>query len=212
MQDFDKGWEVETQGQIYIADLEELKQWISEGAVLPTDKVKRGNLRWLTAEKVPELHNSFDPDNFDTNAEVLKSEYPDLQAQFAFEALAEENISEWIIEKVCHLHKDLEAVSVCDICQKSFCKACPKTYGTVKICSLCGALCRGVDEPAKEIHKSVGAINKPYLITDKNTGKQGAQNQSGLQKPNFAKAFEFINSVIWVVKMSLLSRRNKLRS
>jgi hypothetical protein len=216
MRDFAKDWEIETQGQIYVADLEELKQWIAEGAVLPSDKVKRGDLRWLPAEKVPELYDFFNLDNFNTAANDFKLESPDFQTQFVFEALAEENISEWIIEKVCHLHRDFEAVFVCDICQKSFCKACPKSYGTVKICPLCGALCRGVNEPAKEIHKSVGAINKPYLITDKNTDKHGGQNQSRFQKPNFTKAFVYlfkcVKSLVWAVKVSIFSHLNKLRS
>lgn len=56
MRDLSGDWQVEVQGQIYVADFEELKQWIAEGAVLPSDRVKRGELRWLAAEKVPELH------------------------------------------------------------------------------------------------------------------------------------------------------------
>ena len=215
MQDLAKDWEIETQGQIYIADLKELKQWIAEGAVLPSDKVRRGNLRWLPAEKVPDLYNSFNLDDLNLAANDLKLESSDLQTQFVFEALAEENIAEWIIEKVCHSHRDFDAVFVCDICQKSFCKACPKSYGTVKICPLCGALCRGINEPAK-LHKSVGAINKPYLKTDKNIGKDGGQDLSGFQKQNFTKAFvylfKFVKGLAWVVKISIFSHLKKFRS
>lgn len=212
MQDFDKDWQVETQGQIYIADLEEVKQWIAEGAVLPSDKVKRGNLRWLTAEKVPELHNSFDPDNFNS-VDSIKSEF---ETKLTFEASAEENSSEWIIEKVCHLHKIIEAVFVCDICQKSFCKACPKSYGgSVKICPLCDSLCRSINEPAK-IHKSVGAINKPYSSSDKNFNKLSERNQSEFQTADFAKTFVYlfkcVKSLGWVVKVSIFSHLSKLRS
>ena len=52
-------WQVEVNGQIYEANLEELAQWIDEGALLPADKIRRGNLRWLEAGKVPLLHNFF---------------------------------------------------------------------------------------------------------------------------------------------------------
>lgn len=52
-------WQVEVSGQIYEANFEELTQWIAEGALLKQDKVKRGNLRWLEAGKIPILHGFF---------------------------------------------------------------------------------------------------------------------------------------------------------
>jgi hypothetical protein len=52
-------WQVEVGGQIYEANFEELAQWIAEGALLPHDKVRRGNLRWISAEKVPSLYGFF---------------------------------------------------------------------------------------------------------------------------------------------------------
>jgi hypothetical protein len=52
-------WQVEVGGQIYEANFEELAQWIAEGALLPHDKVRRGNLRWISAEKVPALYGFF---------------------------------------------------------------------------------------------------------------------------------------------------------
>jgi hypothetical protein len=52
-------WQVEVNGQIYEANFEELTQWIAEGALLPQDKVKRGNLRWLEAGKIPTLYGFF---------------------------------------------------------------------------------------------------------------------------------------------------------
>ena len=55
MQNIQKTWQIEVQGQIYEADLEELKQWITEGSVLHSDKERSGSLRWLPAEKVPAL-------------------------------------------------------------------------------------------------------------------------------------------------------------
>ena len=48
-------WEVEAGGQIYEAAFGELSEWIGEGSLLPDDKVRRGNLRWIEARKVPSL-------------------------------------------------------------------------------------------------------------------------------------------------------------
>jgi hypothetical protein len=52
-------WQVDANGTIYETNFDELKQWVVEGAVLPTDKIRRGNLRWLEAGKVPLLHGVF---------------------------------------------------------------------------------------------------------------------------------------------------------
>lgn len=48
-------WQVQVDDTIYSAELNEVIEWINEGAVLPDHKVRRGNLRWLPADKVPEL-------------------------------------------------------------------------------------------------------------------------------------------------------------
>ncbi|MEZ5425723.1 MAG: DUF4013 domain-containing protein [Pyrinomonadaceae bacterium] len=52
-------WQVEVNGQIYQTNIDELVQWIYEGAVIREDKVRRGNLRWLEAGKVPKLVTFF---------------------------------------------------------------------------------------------------------------------------------------------------------
>lgn len=52
-------WQVEANGQIYETNFAELAEWIGEGSLLPDDKVRRGNLRWLTAGKVPPLSEFF---------------------------------------------------------------------------------------------------------------------------------------------------------
>jgi hypothetical protein len=48
-------WQVEVNGEIYEADFAELTVWIAEGSLQPEDKVRRGNLRWIEARKVPPL-------------------------------------------------------------------------------------------------------------------------------------------------------------
>jgi hypothetical protein len=52
-------WQVDVNGEIYDANFSELSNWVLESSVLPTDKVRRGNLRWLEAGKVPGLQEFF---------------------------------------------------------------------------------------------------------------------------------------------------------
>src|SRR5688572_29366148 len=48
-------WQVEVGGQVYEAPFGELGNWIGEGSLLPEDKVRKGNLRWIEARRVPSL-------------------------------------------------------------------------------------------------------------------------------------------------------------
>ena len=57
--DFQEIWQVDAGGQIYEANFEAMAHWIFEGSLLPQDLVKRGNLRWIEARKVPALLNFF---------------------------------------------------------------------------------------------------------------------------------------------------------
>jgi hypothetical protein len=52
-------WQVMCGGDIYQADIATLKQWIAEGLVQQTDQVRKGNLRWLEAGRVPALRRAF---------------------------------------------------------------------------------------------------------------------------------------------------------
>jgi hypothetical protein len=52
-------WRVSTVEGIFETDLETLKQWISEGCVLPTDKVSKGTLNWIDAGLAPMLRAAF---------------------------------------------------------------------------------------------------------------------------------------------------------
>src|SRR5215213_9171314 len=48
-------WQVEVGGQVYEAPFAELGDWIGEGSLQPDDKVRKGNLRWIEARRVPGL-------------------------------------------------------------------------------------------------------------------------------------------------------------
>jgi len=57
--DYKEVWQIDAGGQIYEARFEEMAQWIFEGSLLPQDMVRRGNLRWIEARKVPALGQYF---------------------------------------------------------------------------------------------------------------------------------------------------------
>ncbi|HUF03882.1 MAG TPA: hypothetical protein VMM38_06870 [Aridibacter sp.] len=48
-------WQVAVNGQVYDTTFGELPTWIADNALLETDKVRKGELRWLEAGKVPAL-------------------------------------------------------------------------------------------------------------------------------------------------------------
>ena len=57
--DYQEIWQIDAGGQIYEARFEEMAQWIWDGSLLPQDMVRRGNLRWIEARKVPALWQFF---------------------------------------------------------------------------------------------------------------------------------------------------------
>jgi len=66
-------WQVNAGGQIYEARFEDLPQWIYEGSLLPQDLVKRGNLRWIEAGKVPALMQFFNAGKGESDHTVFSS-------------------------------------------------------------------------------------------------------------------------------------------
>lgn len=201
-----KEWQVEVYGEIYEATFEELQQWISEGAVLPTDKVKRENLRWIPAEKAPELYSFINSDNLNLNPPVI----------FNIDEIVNSNqskIEDWGInfEKVCHLHKERDYAFACDICEHYFCISCPKSYGgNVRICPLCDSMCRSVDEPVNTF-KTIGAVNKPYLRVDKIPGNSEKRSWREIMNPSKMLDYssKYIKSIFEEGKVHIFSIFNK---
>jgi len=60
MENVNDVWQVEVAGQIYETNFEGLVTWIAEGSLLRGDKIRKGNLRWLEAGKIPSLVNYFE--------------------------------------------------------------------------------------------------------------------------------------------------------
>src|SRR5688572_20787885 len=52
-------WQVQTHDGLYQTDLPTLKQWVAEGAVLATDRVRKGSLNWIEAGRAPMLRRVF---------------------------------------------------------------------------------------------------------------------------------------------------------
>ncbi|MCC7307208.1 MAG: DUF4013 domain-containing protein [Acidobacteria bacterium] len=173
-------WQVEVGGQIYEAPLAELPEWIGEGSLQPNDKVRKGNLRWIEAQKVPSLVPFF---NARANGEPMpvvqsmtvgsvNAEEPLQAAPIASEAptaslprqlsdggsLAERHSTPGRSQNAAHPqaamsgqcanHLDRQAAYLCKGCGLELCKACPSSYGGVRICPGCGGMCRSVAEAA----------------------------------------------------------------
>ena len=52
-------WQVELDGAFYEADTETLAQWVRDGYVLPTTRVKKGSLKWIEMGRVPPFRGTF---------------------------------------------------------------------------------------------------------------------------------------------------------
>src|SRR5688572_8202625 len=73
-------WQVNIQGQIIEASLTEVVQKIRKGEVNPQDKVKKGNLRWTEASKVPLFIRHFNARTRPENHPVVQTIQPAVQA------------------------------------------------------------------------------------------------------------------------------------
>ncbi len=161
-------WHTEVNGEVYETTFEVLTEWIADGSLLPQDRVRRGNLRWIEAQKVPVLHRFFNAKelgvslppvvtttNSGGDAFQQRSENFNVETSPTFPAPAQtideppppafySDFKSWApTETECVLHKGKTAAFRCDTCANDFCKDCPSD----RVCPMCGALCRPVDMP-----------------------------------------------------------------
>lgn len=154
-----ENWQVEFGGDVRDAVFDEMTAWIADGSLLRIDRVRKGNLRWIEAGKVPQLVEFFNakdagepiaPVVTTTNVEVLgrpETPHADEAANATFGP--EPTHAGGVSADGCAMHPEAEAAFACDTCSNLFCKACPSGYGsTVKICPFCGAMCRPVERTA----------------------------------------------------------------
>src|ERR1700752_553141 len=128
-------WQVEAGGQVYDTSFEEMQAWIAEGSLLRIDRVRKGNLRWIEAGKVPALTEFFNakdaaappaPIVTTTQTEVLWVAEP---VQDFVNPPAQSVTAVSASGDVCSMHPDAPTAYICDTCSNAFCKACPKSYG-----------------------------------------------------------------------------------
>lgn len=184
-------WEVEESGRIYTADSSELSSWIEEGSLQPYDKIRKGNLRWIEARKVPLLIPLFEAKNKGcrlaeagpqeqapsiTKAELQRkitaiARLPnDFAEDGAVDLPIETRIGEQGGAESCSVHRTQSAAFVCGGCGGNFCGKCPKSFGSsVKICPDCGAFCRPLDETralAELEARQSATVEKGFGATD----------------------------------------------
>src|SRR5688500_3701668 len=140
-------WQVEVGGQVYEAPFGELGDWIGEGSLLPEDKVRKGNLRWIEARRVPSLIPFFNAKEqgmpipvvvHTTDASLeeaaVESDVIELSpVTQTFQATVAEPIEHSVAMPAepqniphdpdfCALHNDVPSVFLCDGCANGFCK------------------------------------------------------------------------------------------
>lgn len=169
-------WQVNVGGQIYEAPFGELSEWIAEGSLQPQDKVRKGNLRWIDAHKVPYLLPFFNakangtampplsaiggvkesvgkhPDALVHPAEsrqAFVSDTPEPEITFRQSDVVPDSQPR-LDPTRCRNHSDVVSFYQCSGCGSGLCKACPNSYGgTVKICPACGSLCHTPEDISK---------------------------------------------------------------
>lgn len=170
MENLDEIWQTSVNGEIYETSFAGLVEWIAEGSLHPQDKVRRGNLRWIEANKVPALHRFFNARQLEATNQVvtstnLQNTTPPPQAQ-NFSVNSTQPVTQNFIapppptfykdltpeaeRKYCVIHTDANAKYNCETCGNYFCKACPQN----QVCPMCGALCKMIEAPV---------INQPIV-------------------------------------------------
>lgn len=167
-------WQINVAGQIYEANFEELTQWIAEGSLLPQDKVRRGNLRWIEANKVPGLRGFFNakelgiapPTVSTTTAQSPTQNQPNNLTIQTFgnhqtisnfsDTRSTKSVVEIANTSFCLVHIETEPKHICNACRNVFCEDCPQSYGgSVKICPMCGGMCNPIKDAVEKEQKTV---------------------------------------------------------
>ena len=149
-------WRVSTYEGIFETDLQTLRQWILEGAVLPSDKVSKGNLNWIDAGRVPKLKGAFNGEATDPTPEQTtpttseggwQTPPPFVEQQRSSTAQVKTSVK-GALSNSCYNHPQVAPKYVCRVCATTFCAECPKFVGgsKVAICTECGDLCRNYQE------------------------------------------------------------------
>ena len=151
-------WEIETHDGVYQADLPTLKQWVAEGIVLPTDRVRKGALKWIEAGRAPMLRRVFSgeeqvevvaptPQAAHVGGDVGQAETTPTTESSPDMGLAGDDVpfqaAAPSLSSSCHFHPLQAATVFCRVCNTTFCRSCPNRVSTssVLLCALCGGFC-----------------------------------------------------------------------
>jgi hypothetical protein len=154
-------WRVQTPEGTFEADLETLKQWISEGAVISSDRVSKGSLNWIEAGRAPMLRTAFQaktggvvPPPVSTSKPNWSDFYPDEQDKAAASGHDHSTSSNETTTahfndppistsaNTCQNHPEVPAHYICRMCAATFCEACPNVVNNTPLCPACGDLCK----------------------------------------------------------------------
>ena len=129
-------WQAEVLGHIYETNFNEIAEWINEGAIQSSDRVRRGNLRWINAGKVPAFVPFFNARENGVRLNDVKINH----IQFSENA---RKINSTDL-KNCFIHEQQESAFKCEICGNNYCQDCfPDEQN--KDCPICGAFCRSLN-------------------------------------------------------------------
>ncbi|MBX7054935.1 MAG: hypothetical protein K1X36_08260 [Pyrinomonadaceae bacterium] len=154
-------WQVESNGQVIDTNFAEITSWIEDDTLLRMDRVRKGNLRWIEAGRVPALMAVFNAKENGQPAPPVISTTKMEPTRLASQHTATRNLMPESppAERVCAVHPDALADLVCDTCGSEFCRACPNSYGgTVKICPFCGAMCKPIPSASTAFLPSAGRL------------------------------------------------------
>jgi hypothetical protein len=140
-------WQVEVDGSTCNATFDELTARIADGSLLRIDRVRKGNLRWIEAGKVPVLVAFFNArDESPPISPSITTSMPQAAERAHRPAETAQPNDPAPSSNVCSVHPDVPAAYACDTCGNAFCRTCPNSYGSVKICPFCGAMCKSLAE------------------------------------------------------------------
>lgn len=155
-------WQVEANGNTFDVPFDEMTTWIDEGSLLRIDRVRKGNLRWIEAGKVPALIEFFNAkDDREPPAPVITTTKKEtLGVPFPTQDPSPSIQAPKVSGDNCAVHIDAPARYSCDTCFSLFCRACPTSYGsTVKICPFCGAMCSPLDSGVAETSRVTRTVS-----------------------------------------------------
>lgn len=156
-------WRVRTLDGIFETDFETLKQWIADGSVLPTDKVSKGNLGWIDADRAPMLKAAFQPETVQAQPATPSSQATDAFATQEPPHNAEpadlpeaSHRASYLDDPArlplwCYNHQQLTPQFICPECATAVCESCVKFERGLPACPKCEGFCKPYGEVKKHL-------------------------------------------------------------